>query len=1096
MKNIILIIVLLAGSIIWADWQVDEGFEDGAIPADWTIYAGDEGATWSAYESSEYAYGGSWAAFTDSYYPENEENWLILPQAEIIEDDSLSLYVRSWYGTEVFEILVSTASNAINDFDDELINVDEQDDQYTLYNFDLSDYAGESVYVAIHWQCDTYGLLVDNVKLGQGENLLPQMVLPDSFSFNQGEQLIIDFSQYITNAEPESAIITVAGNQYITIQIDGFTVTLSSLTWNGTEEVTFTLEDNQGNQASDNVQIIVEAADVYDLQLYSIVVPGVLTCLNEPVYPRAAIANSGNSDSGDISLEVNCQIFDEAVTLVYESQQEITLSLAPGEIIQVEFIQVWTADIEGDYTVNFYFELADAMIENNSLSHTTSVREHFGSGGPDDYGYRWLDNHTAQGPEYDWIDISETGESAVSYEVSSFEGDDNFSEFIPFGFDFNFYGIDYPEFSVDINGEILLTDNSWFEAYPSNGWDNDGNVFNWAYPIPGYSQMPALIAVLWDDLEADEGTGDIYFQTFGESPERYCVIQWHNLRFHTGDNLHDYLNFEAIFHENGEIVMQYANTATGQTGSNAPHEYGQSATVAIQNEAADMGMTYLQEHVEGGNWIGVEPEGNILTSELAIRFFAGEDVSAPFITHHQSGNTLLTEIELQTTISDMSGLAEDHLIYDSGNGWVTLDHSSFIEPNIYTYTLSDLQQGEEIHYYFQAIDSSENANEGTLPANAPAEYYSFKVLPFQENFILLAYSGSQDYTGTELEVWQETLDYDNMDYDVYNWQEWQDVEIPDQYQAIFLFSNSASHSDELDSLCTGVMNWLDTGTTNYPKNLFFASDGFAYSQGGHNNASPMKKLLNAYFRTTSVGTTNGGGTNGLGGPNNIQYQEGSFGVWNDSPIGTTGDEIEVYANSPDCIFRYESCPSWYEDEVINPEIGSSNAFIFEDGPFNGQAYLYHGVCGTWIDNLIYKAFYFSFDLSQINSSNDRYALISDCSEWFEIAVEQDENEIVPVKADLQQNYPNPFVVSGNSRRDITIISFTYQDAEKAELNIYDIRGRKITTVSKKLSAGDNESSFSWDGLDKSGKEAVSGIYLYQLKLDGSSVDAKKLILLR
>ncbi|MCF7912844.1 MAG: choice-of-anchor J domain-containing protein [Candidatus Cloacimonetes bacterium] len=1096
MKRVLVILAMLVFiSTVFGEWQVDEGFEAGSIPAEWTVYAGAQGATWSAYENVQYAYGGSWAAFTDSYYPENEENWLILPQADISAGDSLSLYIRSWCGTEIFEILVSVESNAINDFDDELISIDDQDDQYTLYNFDLSEYAGESVYVAIHWMCDTYGLLVDNVKLGQGENNLPEMQLPDSFYFIQGEQLNIDFSGYITNAEPETAVITAAGNQNITIQIAGFNVTLSSLTWNGTEEVTFTLEDNQGNQAEDSVQIIVEAADVFDLQLFSIEIPGVLTCLNEPLYPIAVLSNSGSIDSGDISLEINCQIFDDAATLVYESQQEITLSLAPGEIAPVEFIQSWTADIEGDYTVNFYFDLTDALVANNSLSHTTRAREHFGSGGPDDFGYRWLDNHTAQGPQYNWIDISATGESAIMYNVPSFEGDDNFSEFIPFGFDFNFYGIDYAEFSVDINGEILLADNSWFEAFPSSGWDNDGNVFNWAYPIPGYAQMPALIAVFWDDLQADDGTGDIYFQTFGEAPDRYCVIQWHNLRFHNGENLQDYLSFEAIFYENGEVIMQYDNTATSQAGSNAPHDYGQSATVAIQNEAADMGLTYLQEQVEGSTWMGVEPEGNILTSELAIRFFTGEDVSAPFITHHQKGNTLLSEIELQATISDMSGLSEDHLMYDSGNGWLALEHSSFTEPNIYNYTFTDLLPGTEIHYYFQARDASENANEGTLPANAPENYYSFRVLPYQQNFTLLAYSGSQDYTGNELQAWQEILGSDEIPCDEYNWQEWQDVTIPDQYKAVFLFSNSCSHSDELDSLCTGLMNWLDNGTVNYPKNLFFASDGFAYSQGGHNNASPMKKLFNAYFRTAYVGTTIGGGTNGLGGPGNPQYQDGSFQVWENSPLGFTGDEIEVYANSPDCIFRYEACPSWYEEEVVNPEIGANNAFVFEDGPFNGQAYLYHGVCGTWIDNLIYKAFYFSFDLSQITSANDRFDLIGDCCQWFEIVVENNDNEIAPASAALQQNYPNPFVID-NNRSNNTVISFSCQNAQKAELNVYDIRGRKITSLKKELTPEQKQDSFLWNGCDNRGIKSAAGIYLYQLKIDNRVAGTKKMILLR
>lgn len=117
------------------------------------------------------------------------------------------------------------------------------------------------------------------------------------------------------------------------------------------------------------------------------------------------------------------------------------------------------------------------------------------------------------------------------YGVNAFNGDDNFSEPIPLGFNFPFYGIGYSTAYVDINGEILLAPNTWYTEYPDNGWGNDGNMFNYMYPIPGYSAMPGLIAVYWDDLHCDQGTGDIYFQSFGEEPNRYCVIQWHNLRF-------------------------------------------------------------------------------------------------------------------------------------------------------------------------------------------------------------------------------------------------------------------------------------------------------------------------------------------------------------------------------------------------------------------------------------------------------------------------------------------------------------------------------------------------------------------------------------
>lgn len=1093
MKKIVLLILLSACIFLSADWQIDEGFEGGTIPAGWTIYDGDSGATWTAYENSSYSYEGNWSAFTDSYYPEDEDNWLILPQASIAEGDSVSLFIRSWYSTESFEILVSTTTNEISDFDDELISVAEQGTDYTHYSMSLSDYAGEEVYVGIHWECQTYGLLVDNVKLGQAETVELILELPDEISFLQNESFSSDFSEYFSGAEPEDCTLSVSGNQHITVEIDGFNVELSSLNWYGTEELTFSVEDNYGNTAEDVVSVIVEQANVEDIMMFEINMPVFLTCLDDEVQPIIQLINNGNSYIDHLTLTLHFNIYDESSELVFSTEQDEVFTLNPEEYQEVEFIETWTADEEGDYDLEAYFEFDDIIPENNQLTGQTMVREHFSSGGADDFGYRWLDNHTEDGPEFEWIDISETGESAITYNVPGFAGDDNFSEPVPIGFDFNFYGINYSEFYVDVNGELLFADNSWYEAYPSNGWDNDGNVFNWAYPIPGYSQMPALISVYWDDLEADQGTGDVYFQTFGEAPDRYCVIQWYDLRFHTGEGIEELLNFEVIIHESGDIKMQYLNTATGQTGSNAPHDHGQSATVAIQNETADIGLCYLQEQVEGSTWVGVEPEGNILTDGLAISFFTGEDETAPFLSHTPVGNTMLNSAELQVSIADMSGLSEDLLFYDLGNGWESISHTSFIEPNTYCYELNDLEPGSEIRYYFQAVDASPLENQANLPADAPDEFFSFKILPYADNSVMLAYSGYQDHTGEELAVWQDALNSCGISYDLYNWQEWQNVAIPDQYQTVFLFSNSCSHSEELDSLCVALMNWLDSGTIDDPRNLFFSSDGFAYSQSGHPNSSPMKKLWNAYFRTAYVGTTIGGGTNGLGGPDNLFYEEGSILVWNDSPIGNEGEELQVYANSPDCIFEYDSCPSWYEDEVVNPEIGSHNAFVFEDGPFNGQAYLYHGVCGTWIDNEIYKAFYFSFDFSQLTNETVREELIADCVYWFQISVESSETELITSPVSLKQNYPNPFII--NNSRSTTSISFSAENASIAEIVIYDVKGRKVKSISKELSENCSEHSISWDGKDQNGSSVASNVYFYQLKLDGKFHSARKMVVI-
>jgi hypothetical protein len=94
---------------------------------------------------------------------------------------------------------------------------------------------------------------------------------------------------------------------------------------------------------------------------------------------------------------------------------------------------------------------------------------------------------------------------------------------------------------------------------------------------------------------------------------------------------------------------------------------------------------------------------------------------------------------------------------------------------------------------------------------------------------------------------------------------------------------------------------------------------------------------------------------------------------------------------------------------------------------------------------------------------------------------------IPGKFELFQNYPNPF-------NQFTQIGFTLKNSAFVDLTIYDLLGRKVKTlVSENLPTG--YKSVLWDGTDESGKEVVSGIYLYELKAGDLSM-SKKLVLLK
>ena len=87
----------------------------------------------------------------------------------------------------------------------------------------------------------------------------PEIVLPDDFTFDEDTSLLVDFTQYITDLENNTIVLTSAGNTDIIVDIDGLDVTFSAPPdWNGEETITFVADDGVSDAISiDNVLVIV-----------------------------------------------------------------------------------------------------------------------------------------------------------------------------------------------------------------------------------------------------------------------------------------------------------------------------------------------------------------------------------------------------------------------------------------------------------------------------------------------------------------------------------------------------------------------------------------------------------------------------------------------------------------------------------------------------------------------------------------------------------------------------------------------------------------------------------------------------------------------
>ena len=106
---------------------------------------------------------------------------------------------------------------------------------------------------------------------------------------------------------------------------------------------------------------------------------------------------------------------------------------------------------------------------------------------------------------------------------------------------------------------------------------------------------------------------------------------------------------------------------------------------------------------------------------------------------------------------------------------------------------------------------------------------------------------------------------------------------------------------------------------------------------------------------------------------------------------------------------------------------------------------------------------------------------------FGTAVEEGQSSTTPRDVHLEQNFPNPF----NSG---TEIRFSLSAEDRVELNIYDLAGQQVATlIDGNLRAGSHVAA--WDGRGAEGKELATGVYMYQLRVDGI-LEARKLVLLR
>ncbi|TXT59097.1 MAG: hypothetical protein BAJALOKI2v1_250003 [Promethearchaeota archaeon] len=140
---------------------------------------------------------------------------------------------------------------------------------------------------------------------------------------------------------------------------------------------------------------------------------------------------------------------------------------------------------------------------------------------------------------FNWIDITATGNN-----MTQISDNDNYYQtvyFSSYGWSFEFYETYYDKVYVSTEG--------WM-SFSGDGWEGSE-----IWEIPNSNDENNDAAVLLSDWRLDPSMGgNIYYEFRGSSPNRYLVIEYHQIHTEYGELIGD---FEAIFYENGTIKFQY-----------------------------------------------------------------------------------------------------------------------------------------------------------------------------------------------------------------------------------------------------------------------------------------------------------------------------------------------------------------------------------------------------------------------------------------------------------------------------------------------------------------------------------------------------------
>ena len=231
-----------------------------------------------------------------------------------------------------------------------------------------------------------------------------------------------------------------------------------------------------------------------------------------------------------------------------------------------------------------------------------------GVGGPDQFGYSWIDSDQPGGPVYSWVDIAGVGTAVTMV-------DDTAVGPIPIGFDFPFYENSYPSLYIGSNGNLMF---------------GSGSKVRLNTNLPNGTVPNNQLAIWWDDLDPVHA-GAVYYY-YDAANERF-IVSYVGVPNYASPSGTGSLTFEAILYKNGRMTLQYGTMDPG-----ADVDGLSGATAGLENATGTDGVAvvyngpYMHNElaiaISAPRWMTAVPGSGIVepysTDTVTVNFTPGE----------------------------------------------------------------------------------------------------------------------------------------------------------------------------------------------------------------------------------------------------------------------------------------------------------------------------------------------------------------------------------------------------------------------------------------------------------------------------------------